>query len=170
MLLVVMGVAGAGKSTLGAPAAEALGWPFLEADDLHPPANVARMRAGHALTDGDREPWLEAVAGRMARFEAAGEDAVVACSALKACYRARLRSAAAEVRFVLLELGAPLARSRIAGRPGHFMSASLVDSQFEALERPAPAEGALSLDAAAPLSSNVAQVLAFAAGGLSATP
>ena len=87
MLLVIMGVAGAGKSTLGAALADALGWPMVEADDLHPPANVAAMRAGRPLTDADRAPWLDAVAARMAALEAAGADALVACSALKAAYR-----------------------------------------------------------------------------------
>ncbi len=171
MQLVVMGVSGAGKSTLGAAVAQALGWALVEADDLHPAANVAAMRAGRALNDAQRAPWLDAVGVRMAALEAGERDAVVCCSALKATYRARLARASGDVRFVMLGIDPPLARARVAGRSGHYMPVELVDSQFEALEPPAPCETALTLDAAAPLQANVEEVLAFVRrAAFSATP
>lgn len=142
-VLVMMGVAGAGKSTVGRLVAERLGWPFVEGDDLHPPANVAKMAAGQPLTDADRAPWLEAVAARIDAWIAAGEGGVVTCSALKRAYRDRLRRP--EVLFVFLEAPLAVAAERLAARRGHFMPASLAQSQFDALQPPDVDEAALRL-------------------------
>jgi gluconokinase len=143
-VLVMTGVAGAGKTTVGQAAAAALGWPFVEGDDLHPAANVAKMAAGQPLDDADRAPWLEAIAGRIDAWLADGEGGVITCSALKRAYRDRLRRPG--VRFVFLAASPDEATRRLANRPGHFMPASLAASQFAALERPGEDEGALVLD------------------------
>lgn len=146
--IVVMGVSGCGKTTLGRALAAALGLRYVEGDELHPPENVARMAAGVALTDDDRRDWLAAVGRELA---AAGEDgAVVACSALKRAYRDRLRAAAPDLRFVHLHGAPELLAARLATRQGHYMPASLLQSQLDTLEPPAPDEGALVLDIAEP--------------------
>ena len=147
-LVVVMGVSGAGKSTVGALLAERLGLAFHDADDFHPPANVAKMRAGQPLTDADRAPWLDAIGAHLAAQH--GQGCVVTCSALKRAYRDRLRALAPEARVVLLPGDDALVAARQAARQGHFMPASLVASQFATLEAPAPEEGAIALDVAAP--------------------
>ena len=165
MVVILMGVAGSGKTTVGHRLAEELGWPFCEGDDLHPAANVAKMARGEPLTDEDRRPWLEALRARIAATLDGGGDLVVACSALKAAYRRTLAVDAARVRFVYLALDPAVAALRVARRQGHFMKASMVDSQFAALETPTPAE-ALTVDAAAPLDAVVARIRA----GLSAAP
>lgn len=132
--LVVMGVSGCGKSTVARLAAERLGWEMDEADDFHPPQNVARMARGVPLTDHDRLPWLTALRDRMSARAAAGHSTVLACSALKRSYRDLLRGARCRVRFVFLD-GTPQAvAERLAGRSGHFMPASLLESQFADLE------------------------------------
>jgi gluconokinase len=113
--------------------------PFVEADDLHPATNVARMAAGIALDDEARGPWLDAVAAAMERQVATGRDVVVACSALRRRYRDRLRAAGATL-FVLLDVSEDVARGRLSVRPGHFMPASLLADQFATLERPGPGE------------------------------
>lgn len=128
-----MGVSGAGKSVVGRALSIALGCDFVEGDDLHPPANVARMAAGHPLTDPERAPWLDAIAAGMAAREAAGRDAVVACSALKRAYRTRL-AAAAPALFILLDMPSDVLARRLAERRGHFMPATLLDSQLATLE------------------------------------
>jgi gluconokinase/shikimate kinase len=145
LVIVVMGIAGSGKSTVGRRLAERLGWDFLDADDLHPPHNVAKMAAGQPLTDEDRLPWLAAVAQWIAQRLADRRPAVVACSALKRVYRERIR--AAGVGFVYLAVAGTLAEARVASRPAHFMPSALVASQVEDLEPPAPDEGALELEA-----------------------
>lgn len=134
--IVVMGVSGCGKSTLASAAAGRLGRPFLEGDDLHPPANRAKMAAGIALTDDDRWPWLRLVRSWMAE----NADGVVACSALRRAYRDLLRTAGG-VLFVHISVPAGDLRKRLAERRGHWMPAALLDSQLAVLEPLAPGEG-----------------------------
>lgn len=144
--IVVMGVSGSGKSTIGALLAARLGVLFVDADDLHPADNVAKMRAGVPLTDDDRAPWLRAV-GRVIRAERdRGRSVVIACSALRRGYRDLLREAAGELSLVYLTGSRELVRERVAARPGHFMPASLLDSQLQTLEPPEPDEHAVAAD------------------------
>jgi gluconokinase len=139
MIVIVMGVSGSGKTTVGRSLAEALGWPFSDGDDLHPPANLEKMAAGLPLTDADRLPWLEELRRRIERHRAAGESAVIACSALKASYREILAEDREEVRFVHLTGSPELIRRRLEQRQGHFMKAVMLDSQLAALEPPTDA-------------------------------
>lgn len=132
-LVVVMGVSGSGKSTVGAALAQRLGVPFEDADDLHPPANIAKMSAGQALDDADRHPWLEVIGAWLADH-AAAHGGVMSCSALKRAYRDQLRRHAPGVVFVHLEGSHAVISDRQASRPGHFMPASLLASQFATLE------------------------------------
>jgi gluconokinase len=138
MIAVLMGVSGSGKSTVGAALATALGWPLLDADDLHPPENVAKMAAGIALTDDDRWPWLDRIVAELRRRSAAGEDVVLACSALKQSYRDRLAQAGG-VRFVHLRGDRGTIAARLGERRHRYMPATLLDSQFAALEVPTDA-------------------------------
>jgi gluconokinase len=139
-IVVVMGVAGSGKTTIGRRLAEALGWAFAEGDTFHSPANVAKMAGGTPLTDADRWPWLDAI-GAWIRAEAgANHSGVVACSALKRAYRDRLRAAWPALRVVHLEASREELRRRVGDRPGHFFPERLVDSQFADLEPPGPDE------------------------------
>ncbi|CAL9379802.1 Gluconokinase [Streptomyces sp. enrichment culture] len=131
-LVVVMGVSGSGKTTVGTALAERLGVPYAEADDFHPPENVAKMASGVPLTDEDRAPWLDAIAAWLKAQE--GEGGVVTCSALKRVYRDRLRRAAPEVFFLHLDGSPELIGERLSGRTGHFMPSALLRSQFETLE------------------------------------
>ncbi len=131
-LIVVMGVSGSGKTTIGQLLAARLGVPFEDADSLHSAANVAKMAAGHPLTDADRRPWLASVGRAMAA--AAGTGMVMACSALKRAYRDAIRADAPAARFVELDGSRALLESRVAHREGHFMPASLLDSQLATLE------------------------------------
>jgi gluconokinase len=139
--VVVMGVSGSGKTTQGRALAEALGTAFVDADDLHPAANIAKMAAGAPLSDADRAPWLEAVADRLKRLGADG-GGVLACSALKRRYRARILEGAPSARLVYLKVSQDCARRRMAARTDHFMPASLAASQFDALEEPSADEDA----------------------------
>lgn len=132
--LVVMGVAGSGKSTVAGLLAHRLGWPYAEADEFHPPRNVARMAAGIPLTDDDRWPWLEALRDWLSEQATQGHSTVVTCSALRRAYRDVLRQAAGQVRFVHLHGDHRLIAERVTRRSGHFMPAALVASQFQALE------------------------------------
>ena len=134
--LVFMGVSGSGKSTAARPGQQRLGWEFAEGDDFHPPANVAKMRQGIPLDDADRRPWLETLAAEIGRWLAAGRTVVLACSALRRSYRAILRGGRPEVRFVHLKGDPALIRARLAQRRGHYMPASLLDSQLATLEEP----------------------------------
>lgn len=143
-LVVVMGVSGAGKSTVGALIAERLHLPFRDADAFHPPANVAKMSAGQPLTDDDRRPWLDAIGAHLAEHRARG--CVVTCSALKRAYRDRLRGAAPALRFVFLHGDVQTVAARQAAREGHFMPPSLVASQYATLEIPEAAEDVIALD------------------------
>lgn len=143
---VVMGVAGAGKSTIGAALARALGASFIDGDALHPQANKDRMAAGIPLTDDDRREWLRLIADRLRAAETAGTPLVVACSALKVAYRQVLRDGAPAVRFIYLRGERALLNERLAGRQGHFMPPSLLESQLQTLEPPSPDEGAWQVD------------------------
>jgi len=134
--LVVMGVSGSGKSTIADGLAAHLGWRFADGDQFHPPANVAKMSAGHPLTDEDRWPWLQAIADEIDRTCAAGERAVIACSALKRAYRDILVHGRDDVRIVFLDGTQVLIAGRLASRKGHFMPSGLLHSQFATLERP----------------------------------
>jgi gluconokinase len=165
MHVVVMGVAGCGKSEVGQRLAAMLQLELIEGDAFHPPANIAKMRSGVPLTDGDRAGWLDALAGELA---ARKQGAVMTCSALKRTYRDRLRKATPQLRFVHLALPEAEAQRRVATRPGHFMPPSLVASQFAALEDPAGEPGVVVVDACLPLD----EVAAKAARGLrqSGTP
>jgi gluconokinase len=156
-LLVVMGVSGTGKSTVGPLLAAALGVPFADGDAFHPPANVAKMSAGTPLTDEDRWPWLAAIAGWLGTRGAAG--GVVACSTLRRAYRDRLRTGAAGLRFVHLAGDRALIGARQAARPGHFMPASLIDSQFAALEDPAGEADVIAVSVVPPPEAVVRAVL-----------
>jgi gluconokinase len=143
-LLVVMGVSGSGKSVVGAALAQRLRVAFADADDLHPPANIAKMSAGKPLDDDDRRPWLETIGAWLADHDTTG--GVVACSALKRSYRDRLRRHAPRVRFLHLDGSREVIARRQSSRPGHFMPHSLLDSQFATLERLAPDEQGEVLD------------------------
>lgn len=156
--VVMMGVSGAGKSTIARRLAEELGWDFAEGDDLHPSANVAKMVAGEPLTDADREPWLEAVAGWIDAEIAAGRHGVITCSALKRDYRDRLRRP--EVLFVYLEVPRPELERRLQHRTGHYMPSSLLDSQLDALEPPGAEEAALTVLASDAPDDNMEQIRA----------
>ena len=132
--LVVMGVSGSGKTTVATGVAERLGWVFAEGDDFHPHSNVEKMRAGVALTDDDRWPWLASLAGWIGEREAAGQNAVLTCSALKRTYRDVLAAGHPSVRFVHVTASAETIRHRLENRRGHYMPASLLASQLDTLE------------------------------------
>lgn len=136
MVLVIMGVSGAGKTTVGRALAQALDWPFYDGDDFHPPQNIEKMRRGVPLTDADRLPWLEALEALIRRHLLGGQSAVVACSALKRSYRDVLRRAGKEVRFVHLAADYATIRRRLEARRGHFFDPKLLQSQFDDLEPP----------------------------------
>ncbi|MGX7873611.1 gluconokinase [Mesorhizobium sp. ORM6] len=157
--IVVMGVAGSGKSAVGTALAAALGATFIEGDRLHPPENVARMASGEPLTDQLREGWLDAIGERVAASVGEGQGAVAASSALKRGYRERLRGFCPDIVFLYLEIDPATARRRVANRKGHFMPASLVDSQFAILEPPGADEQAMTLDATLPVDELVADTV-----------
>jgi gluconokinase len=138
--VVVMGVSGSGKSTVGAGIAVALGLHFIDGDALHSPASVARMRAGIALDDDDRWPWLDRIGACLADAARWPQGVAIACSALKRAYRDRIRAAAPGVRFVFLDGAAALIEGRMAGRTGHYMPSTLLASQLQTLEPPGPDE------------------------------
>jgi len=142
-VIVVMGVSGSGKSTVGAALAQRLRVPFADADDFHPAANIAKMSAGHALDDHDRHPWLEAIGAWLAEHP---DGAVMSCSALKRRYRDQLRHHLRAIEFVHLHGSREVIARRQASRPGHFMPASLLSSQFATLEPLAPDEHGLVID------------------------
>lgn len=153
MVIVIMGVAGAGKTTVGTRLAADLGWPFIDGDDLHPPANVALMRAGASLTDAQRAPWLAALANLVGEHARADRPLVLACSALRRAYRTALRAATDDmqaVRFVHLSTHADVLADRLRRRAGHFFPPHLLKSQLATLEPPGRDEDVLVLDGALP--------------------
>jgi gluconokinase len=164
-----MGVAGCGKSAVGEALAAACGWRMIEGDRLHPPANVERMSAGLPLTDEHRWGWLDAIGAELAAAARKEAGAIAACSALKRKYRDRLRGFARPILFIHLAIDRATAQDRVASRQGHFMPASLVDSQFADLEPPGPDEGAITLDARRPVAELVAEALAAIGGGQAAS-
>jgi gluconokinase len=145
MIVVLMGVSGSGKTAVGELLARNLGWAWLDADDYHPPANVAKMRSGQPLTDADRWPWLDALNGLLCAADADGRSAVLGCSALKQVYRDRLSHGLADVRWVHLKGSFELIMSRLQQRQHRYMPASLLQSQFDTLEEP---RDALTVDIA----------------------
>ena len=140
MIVIVAGVSGSGKSTIGALLAGWLGWPFIDGDLLHPEANIKKMERGEPLNDADRMPWLRAIAAAMDQRIAAGESALIACSALKKRYREMLLTGRPGARIAFLHIGRDVAGRRLATRHGHFFDPDLLDSQFADLELPAPGE------------------------------
>ena len=147
--VVVMGVCGAGKTEIGRRLADALGWTFRDADDFHPTANVAKMRSGTPLTDEDRWPWLDALAVVLRDAVAGRGDVVLACSALARRYRDRLGLPHAVIRLVHLDDPSGVVKKRVEQRAGHFMPATLLDSQLAVLEKPAPDERPIVVDVSA---------------------
>ncbi|HEX6685215.1 MAG TPA: gluconokinase [Candidatus Limnocylindrales bacterium] len=164
MILVVSGVAGSGKTTIGKLLAQRLSVPYAEADDFHTEANRLRMAAGLALSDEDRQPWLDAIANWIDERIAAGLDGVITCSALKKRYRERLTRPRA--RLVFLKVDRETIDKRLAVRRGHFFPAGLADSQFEALEEPDPSEeGVVIVDGTKPVEEVVSEILRMAVRG-----
>ena len=142
-VVIIMGVSGSGKTTIGRLLATELAWPFYDGDDFHPEANVDKMGRGIALTDEDRASWLDAIHGLTAQLLAEGRSAVITCSALKRIYRERLMENLQGVVFVYLKAADDLTRQRLQSRTGHFVKADLLPSQLETLEEP---EGVLAVD------------------------
>jgi gluconokinase len=155
MVIVLMGVAGSGKTTIGQKLAADLGWTFHDADEFHPPENIAKMSAGIPLTDRDRAPWLAAIRTHIDACLARGQGAVVTCSALKAAYRAVLVADPATVKLVHLTGDFALLAARIGGRQGHFMKPEMLRSQLETLEAPSDA---LAVDITPPPQEIVAEI------------
>ena len=143
-MIIIFGVSGAGKTTVGKLLARELGWQFLEADDFHPAANIEKMRSGRPLTDEDRWPWLDRSHEELEQLFSAGENAVLACSALKRAYRDRL-PVCDEVKFVFLRGDYALVEKQLRSRRGHFMNAALLQSQFDDLQEPQADEHALTV-------------------------
>jgi gluconokinase len=144
VIVIIFGVSGAGKTTVGKLFAHEVGWRFIEADDFHPAANVAKMRSGRPLTDEDRWPWLERLHQEIKRSIDVGESAVLACSALKRAYRDRLR-ASEDMKFVFLRGDYALVEKQLRSRRHHFMNPNLLQSQFDDLEEPQPDEHVLTV-------------------------
>jgi gluconokinase len=151
--VVVMGVSGSGKSTIAEHLAAHLGWRYVDGDLFHPPSNVAKMSAGHPLSDEDRWPWLRAIAAEIDELLAAGISSVVACSALKRVYRDILVHGRDDIRIVMLDGTKELIAKRLAARKGHFMPPGLLDSQFRTLEPPQPSERPVTVSIDAPVDS-----------------
>jgi gluconokinase len=145
VIVIVFGVSGAGKTTVGKLLARESGWHFVEADDFHSVANIEKMRSGRPLTDEDRWPWLERLREEIKRLVATGKNAVVACSALKRAYRDRLR-VGNEEKFVFLRGDFALVQKQLRSRPAHFMNPDLLHSQFDDLEEPRPDEEVLTIE------------------------
>jgi gluconokinase len=158
--VVVMGVSGCGKSTVGRALADALRVEFVEGDSLHPARNVALMASGVALTDADRHGWLDAIARRLGEAQATSRGLVVSCSALRRSYRDLLRNGASDVRFVHLRGDAALLAERLRARSDHYMPASLLQSQLDTLEPPDGDEGALEFDIGVPVAQICTAVFA----------
>ena len=157
--LIVMGVSGSGKSTVGEALAQRLGWRFEDGDKFHPASNVAKMHAGIALTDDDRWPWLQAIADEIDRACAAGAPVVIACSALKRAYRDVLIHGRSDVRIIYLCGDQPLIARRLALRTNHFMPPGLLASQFQTLEPPGDDEAAIAVSIDAPVDAIVDDII-----------
>jgi gluconokinase len=166
MVILIMGVSGCGKTTVGERLAVTLGLPFQEGDALHPPANIAKMAGGTALTDADRWPWLEAVAAWMDERRAIGSGGIISCSALKRAYRERLRSGRPDVELVFLRGSRAAIANRLAARAGHFMPPRLLDSQLDALEEPEARERPIVVG----IEQTVPQIVEEILAGLSTRP
>jgi len=145
MVIIIFGVSGAGKTTIGKLLARDLRWRFIEADDFHPAANIEKMRSGHPLTDNDRWPWLEQLRQQIERSLGARENAVLACSPLTRAYRDRL-DVSDEIKFVFLRGDYALVQKQLRSRHGHFINAALLQSQFHDLEEPESDENVLTVD------------------------
>jgi gluconokinase len=156
VIILIMGVSGVGKTTVGQALAQQLGWTFADADDFHSPANVAKMRAGIPLTDDDRGPWLESLRTAIEGWLASHQPSVLACSALKQAYRERL-IVNTDVKLVFLHADFDLIAGRMDGRHGHYMNPGLLKSQFDTLQ---PPQDAISIDADAPVPRVVASIRA----------
>ncbi|HET6619061.1 MAG TPA: ribose-5-phosphate isomerase RpiA [Dongiaceae bacterium] len=169
-ILVVMGVSGSGKTTIAEDLVARLGWPFKEGDEFHPEANVAKMHAGVALTDADRRPWLEAVAAWIDHQRAKKEPGIITCSALKRSYRQVVIGDRPEVRLVYLRGGRDLIAQRLSGRHGHFMPASLLQSQFDTLEEPGPEEDPLVVDVGPPASQVAGTIIRLLSASATVSP
>lgn len=161
--MVLTGVSGAGKSTVGQVLAEVVGARFVDGDDLHPPASVAKMASGAALTDADRAPWIDDLVAELQAGARAGEPVVLACSGLRRAHRRRLEDAVEGTVVVHLHVEPDVLARRLAAREGHFMPASLLQSQLDALEDPA-LDGALVVDGSLPVSDVVDDILAGLGG------
>ena len=157
--LIVMGVSGSGKSTIADKLAERLRWRYEDGDKFHPASNVAKMSAGHPLTDEDRWPWLQAIADEIDRVCKAGQRAVIACSALKRAYRDILVHGRSDVRIVYLKGTQELIARRLAARKNHFMPPGLLDSQFKTLEPPDPLENPVTVSIDAPIDTIVDDIV-----------
>jgi gluconokinase len=155
MVAILMGVAGAGKTTIGRMLARKLGWEFHDADELHPAANIDKMRRGIALSDADREPWLDGVRALVQGSLERGANAVIACSALKQSYRDKIVTDPSRVKIVYLKLNPATAARRVQERAGHYFKAALLPSQFDALEEP---RDAIVVDASARAEAVVASI------------
>lgn len=154
MVVLLMGVSGSGKTTIGTRLAAEQGWPFADGDDYHPAANVEKMRNGIPLTDADRAPWLEALRALIVRWIETGSNGVLACSALKQAYRERL-AAGAEVRFLYLRASPELLRTRLHERVGHYMKEGMLESQLATLEEPGDA---IVIDVSGSVEDSVRQI------------
>ena len=157
--LVVMGVSGSGKSTIGESLAKRLHWSYEDGDRFHPASNVAKMSAGQPLTDEDRWPWLQAIADEIDRLSASGARAVIACSALKRAYREILVHGRDDIRIVFLDGTQDLISGRLAARKGHFMPPGLLASQFRTLERPREDERPITVSIDAPVARIVDEIV-----------
>jgi gluconokinase len=161
VILIVGGVSGSGKTTVGALIAGRLRWRFADADSFHPEANVAKMRSGVPLTDEDRAPWLRAVADWMDARIAVGQSAVITCSALKRAYRDTLLSGRPDATMIFLQVSKDVLARRVATRPGHFFPGKLLDSQLETLEPPAPDERVQTVLAEGDSAQTAAKIIAL---------
>lgn len=159
MIVIVGGVAGSGKTTVGALLADRLHWSFADADAFHPAANIVKMRSGTPLTDSDRQPWLARIIAWMDERIAAGESAVAGCSALRKRYRDELLCGRPEARIAFLEISREIAHARLAARKGHFFAAKLLDSQFAELEPPQEGPRLVVVDATVSLDQIVDQII-----------
>lgn len=157
--LVIMGVSGSGKSTIADHLARRLGWRYEDGDRFHPESNVAKMSAGHPLTDEDRGPWLQAIADEIDQLPVSGERAVIACSALKRAYRDILVHGRDDVRIVFLDGTQDLIAARLAARKGHFMPTGLLASQFATLQRPSADERPITVSIDAPVEAIVDDIV-----------